>query len=220
MPRSNSSSAMEGVMPKPPAAFSALAMTRSTRRTSRSSGRCWRSMVRPGRPKMSPMKRIRTQRASRRIRQTSMVSRGLRAKSLRREFGGGQEVVVAGRVEAQVAHPPRVNQHVVQVPEIDVGQVVGQEALQLSVNLLALFWIQFAAALVDEFVGARVGIVATIGAIGRGLAGLEGVLEDIGIVVAPDPAQGIKLEGALGHVGEEGGELVAAGIERDPHPTE
>src|SRR5574340_487909 len=179
MPRSNSSSAMEGVMPKPPAAFSALAMTRSTRRTSRSSGRCWRSMVRPGRPKMSPMKRIRTQRRSCRIRRTSMVSRGLRAKSLRREFCGAEEIVVAGGVEAQVAHPPRVDQHVVQVPEIDVGQILGQEALQLGVDLLPLLRVQFPAALVDEFVGARVGIVAAIGAIGRGFAGLEGVLEDV-----------------------------------------
>src|SRR5580704_6834023 len=57
-PRSKSSSAMEGVMPKPPAAFSPLMTRRSTALVSRTWGRCSRTMWRPAEPKTSPTKRI------------------------------------------------------------------------------------------------------------------------------------------------------------------
>src|SRR5437667_2031007 len=57
-PAANSSRATSGVTPKPPAAFSALAMTQSTPR-SRTSRGTWRATVlRHGSPMMSPMKRI------------------------------------------------------------------------------------------------------------------------------------------------------------------
>src|SRR5438874_6734793 len=57
-PALNSSRAMSGVMPKPPAAFSALPMTRSTPCSLTSRG-TWRATVfRPGSPMMSPINRI------------------------------------------------------------------------------------------------------------------------------------------------------------------
>src|SRR4029079_8833275 len=52
--------AMRLVTPTPSAAFSAFATTRSTTCRARSSGRCISTARRPGAPKMSAMKRIRT----------------------------------------------------------------------------------------------------------------------------------------------------------------
>src|SRR5271170_7045548 len=60
-PRSKSSSAMDGVMPKPPAAFSPLTTRRSTALVSRTWGRCSRTMWRPAEPKTSPTKRMFTE---------------------------------------------------------------------------------------------------------------------------------------------------------------
>src|SRR5437588_10743775 len=60
MPRPRSSSTMGGVMPKPAAAFSALAMTRSIFLLVTIPGRRSRTMVRPGRPKISPINKMRT----------------------------------------------------------------------------------------------------------------------------------------------------------------
>src|SRR5215831_4788106 len=57
-PSSNSSSAIAGVSPKPPAAFSALAMTRSTWLVSTRWARWSWTILRPALPKMSPMNRI------------------------------------------------------------------------------------------------------------------------------------------------------------------
>src|SRR5438552_6940841 len=60
MPRPRSSSTMGGVMPKPAAAFSALAMTRSIFFAATKPGSRSRTMVRPGRPKISPINKMRT----------------------------------------------------------------------------------------------------------------------------------------------------------------
>src|SRR5712691_12849379 len=57
-PAANSSRATSGVTPNPPAAFSALAMTQVTPRSRTSRGTCRATVLRPGSPMMSPMKRI------------------------------------------------------------------------------------------------------------------------------------------------------------------
>src|ERR1035437_4519772 len=57
-PRSNRSSASCGVIPKPPAAFSALMTTRSTSCALRTWPMCSRTILRPALPKMSPTKRM------------------------------------------------------------------------------------------------------------------------------------------------------------------
>src|SRR5512135_2609478 len=58
MPHSSSSSTVSRVMPNPAAAFSALAMTRSTPCSLTRPGRSSRTARRPGRPTMSPIKSI------------------------------------------------------------------------------------------------------------------------------------------------------------------
>src|SRR3990167_2774786 len=60
IPSESRSSAIFGVMPKPPAAFSPLAMTRFIRYSSISESRCLEMSLRPTSPMMSPMKSIRT----------------------------------------------------------------------------------------------------------------------------------------------------------------
>src|SRR3990170_4510385 len=53
-------SAMSPVTPKPAAEFSTFAITKSMSRCSMSAGTARRAISRPGLPKMSPMKRMRT----------------------------------------------------------------------------------------------------------------------------------------------------------------
>src|SRR5712692_10239164 len=57
-PTANNSRATSGVTPNPPAAFSALAMTKSTPRSRTSFGTCRATVFRPGSPTISPMNRI------------------------------------------------------------------------------------------------------------------------------------------------------------------
>src|SRR5947208_11027724 len=61
MPRSNKSSAKEGVMPNPAAAFSPFARTRSIECSRTKPFNFSRTIFRPGRPKISPINRICTQ---------------------------------------------------------------------------------------------------------------------------------------------------------------
>src|SRR5438105_15471908 len=60
---------------------------------------------------------------------------------------------------------------------------------------------------------AGIGVVAAIGAVRREFRRVEGVLKDIGIFVAADPAQGIKLVSSADHVGKESGKFEGADVE-------
>src|SRR5580700_8374957 len=128
---SKSSSASAGVMPKPAAEFSPLAMTRSMASSRTMPGRRSLTMVRPGRPKMSPMKRIRMFTLN-----FDGNTGRLRLRSVPRgsEFGGAQEVVIARGIQLQIADAFVVYQNVVEVPKIDVGQFVGQYDLQFGIG--------------------------------------------------------------------------------------
>src|ERR1017187_7539365 len=147
MPRSKSSSASEGVIPNPAAAFSQLAMTRSTECWRTSSGKRSFVMSLPGRPKMSPMKRmfkirsrvldLRSQgRAASRSANPAFDGNTLKtARGARRRSDSPtgcdlrcfQEVIISRGIQRQVAHTPGMDQYVVEKPEIDVGQVGGQD---------------------------------------------------------------------------------------------
>src|ERR1019366_2403216 len=145
MPRSKSSSASEGVIPNPAAAFSQLAMTTSTECWRTSSGKRSFVISLPGRPKMSPMKRmfkIRSQVLGLRLQgcaaswsanpasdgNTLKIARSAGAiHLLAADFGRLQEVIISRGIQRQVAHAPGVHQYVVEKPEIDVGQVGSQD---------------------------------------------------------------------------------------------
>ena len=106
------------------------------------------------------------------------------------------------------AHPVGVHQHIVEIPEIDVGQVFGDDALNFVIDDFALLLVERAAAFADQLVDPRVRVEGAVGALGREAGGVEDVFEDVGVLVAANPAHGIHLVGALGDVAEESRKLV------------
>ncbi len=80
---------------------------------------------------MSPMKRRRNEGAPRSIEAlygiTTKSGRNVSARGV--EFGSGQEVVIAGKTKGHVLQPTRVNEDVVEIPEVDVRQIVREDAL-------------------------------------------------------------------------------------------
>ena len=108
------------------------------------------------------------------------------------QFRRFQKIVIAGGIQRQVAYSLGVHQHVVVIPQIDVGQFVGQDALDFCVELFAGVLVEFLAGLIDQCVDPRVGEVSAVGAVGREFGGVENVFEDVRVFVAADPAQGIE----------------------------
>src|SRR5215469_497169 len=107
-----------------------------------------------------------------------------------------------------------MDHHAIEVPEVNVGKLNRQDALDFSVNLLALLLVERAAAFLDQLVDTWVGIVTAIGTFGRETAGMKGVFKDIRVFIAvAQPAQGIHLEGAFSHISIKGCELKGADVE-------
>src|SRR5438067_863881 len=107
----------------------------------------------------------------------------------------------------QILHPAGVHQDIIQIPEIYVRQVAGKDPLHFSVNFFALVLVKLAAALSDKGVNLGIAVVTAVGAPGREAAAGEDSLKNVGVLIAADPAQRIKLEGSFAHVGIKGGEL-------------
>src|SRR5208282_3422301 len=112
-----------GVIPKPAAAFSQLAMTRSTAYRLRSSGRRAATIMRPGRPKMSPIKRIfkigsHVPAANHPANtQLSMVPReNHRNRLWAADLSRPQKIVIARWIQVYVSDSPRVHEHVIAKP--------------------------------------------------------------------------------------------------------
>src|SRR5271165_922500 len=105
-----------------------------------------------------------------------------------REFCCPQEIIVSRRTYLDALDALRVYQHVVEIPEIDVWQVLGQYPLNLIVDSFALLLIDGVAAFANQFIHARVGIEGAIGALGSEAVGAEDVLEDIRVQVTANPA--------------------------------
>jgi hypothetical protein len=107
----------------------------------------------------------------------------------RGERSGLQKVIVSGGVQGDVLDATRVNQHGVVVPKIDVRQVLRENALNLTVKVLALLLLGFDTRLVYKFIKVGVGVEAAVRAIRRELGTMKSILEDIWILVAADPAE-------------------------------
>src|SRR5579859_1459346 len=110
---------------------------------------------------------------------------------------------------------------VVHVPQVDVRQITGQYALNFSVNLLAFLLVHGPAALFDQAVYLRIGVVSPIGTFGREAGGVKGVFEDIGVLIAVAyPTQRIKLKCASEDVGIERGKLKAADVQGNTNSSQ
>src|SRR5712692_1071514 len=139
---------------------------------------------------------------------------GLRAGSTQRNVA--QEVVIARRRELDMGDAPAMYTHVVEVPEVEVGHVVGDDVLDLAEDPPALLAVGLYAGLVEQGIEPWVAVVDSVGSIGRNLSRVEDVFKDVWIVVGPYPAQRIELEIAVSDVGIERGELERAQLELDP----
>src|ERR1700694_2130890 len=244
IPRSKSSSASGGVMPKPAAAFSQLAMTRSGACCFRSSGKRSFTIVRPGRPKMSPINRIfknqvsgttcppSSERANfdgTALEIAQVPSAGLSAADFRHwKLGTGncllgtdfrrlEKVIISRRIQADVPHPPRVHENVVEVPQVYIRHILRQHFLNLSVELPADILIGLAARLVNQTIDPRIGIETAVRAFGRESVGVKRVLKNIRIFIPADPTQRIKLESAASDIRKKSSKLERANVERNAH---
>src|SRR5258708_33609177 len=203
-PRAKRSSAIAGVRPNPPAAFSALAMSKSILCVSTTCARWSRTILRPGLPKMSPIKSIC-------IRSSSILTGSVRQLSVH------QELIIRRRPKVQVLDVLRVHQHVVEIPEIYVRKIARHQTLDLGVNLLTLLLVNRAAPLRDQLVYFRIGVVPAIGAFGSIAGRVKYILKHVRVLIGvPDPAQRVELKRALGHIRIKRRKLKAADLQINP----
>src|SRR5207237_9106138 len=66
------------------------------------------------------------------------------------QLRGFKEIVVAGRMQGKSLHALGVDQNIVLIPEIDIRQLLGVNALSVCVGLSARILIEFAPRLGDE----------------------------------------------------------------------
>ena len=52
----------------------------------------------------------------------------------RRQLSGAEEIVIAGRIQLHILHPLVVYENVVEIPEIDVREFLGENLLQFGVE--------------------------------------------------------------------------------------
>src|SRR5215475_7775621 len=113
-----------------------------------------------------------------------------------------------------------MNYYVIEVPQVDVGQVAGKNLLDLRVNLFALGLVHRGASPVDQTIDLRIDVIAAVGMLGRKARGVKGVIEDVGILVAANPAERVELKRSFVHVGIKRSELETAYIQRYSHHAE
>src|SRR5260370_25760692 len=78
---------------------------------------------------------------------------------VRSEFRAPQEIKIPRRIQPQVSDPVRVHHDIVEIPQINVWQILSQNALHLGIQRLARLRIDIASCLVDQRIDLRVGIV-------------------------------------------------------------
>src|SRR5262249_12644611 len=239
MPISNNSSARAGVMPKPAAEFSPLAMIRSARWSATRRGSFSLTIVRPGLPKISPIKRMRMTRFSSYhapfavlcvrsplIRAVYVCGFSLRALRILRvlcgnslyhpHLGGLQEIVISGRVQTNVSHPLRAHQHIIEVPQVDRANLLGKDSLQPPVDLCAFLLIEFAPPFLDQLIHLRIAVKPAVGSTGRETRAIK-YIENIWVFISADPAQRVHLKQPARDVRKKGRKLEAPDLERDLH---
>src|ERR1022692_2339539 len=69
-----------------------------------------------------------------------------------------QKVVIARRIQGHVSQAPRVHEHVIEVPQVDIRNIFRQHLLNFRVQPLADTLIGLAAGLIDHTIDPGVGI--------------------------------------------------------------
>src|SRR5215469_13358651 len=113
-----------------------------------------------------------------------------------------------------------MHQNVVKIPQVNIGQVLGEDLLDLGIVVFAGVLVRFDSRPVNQGVDARVVVVLAVCPVGNNAGGVKGVFEEVGIFICAQPAQRIHLKFAMGDVGQKGGRFVAADIERDSNVTQ
>src|SRR5579862_2630629 len=78
------------------------------------------------------------------------------SETLGSELCGSQEVEVPRRVELDMSYAAAVHHHIVEVPQIDIRHVVGQNALYLGIERLPQLRIDLPPGLIDQRIHVRV----------------------------------------------------------------
>src|SRR6516162_9081558 len=98
-----------------------------------------------------------------------------------RQFDRLEVVVVTAGHRFEISYAAGVDDNIVEIPEIYVRQIFGEDSLNLAVNWLALCLVDFAACLVEQRIDVRIGVVTAIGALRRNAGGVKHIFEDIGV---------------------------------------
>ena len=116
-----------------------------------------------------------------------------------------------------MGQPLVIDHYRVPVPEIEGGQIAGEDLLRLDIVGAAPGRVSAGVRVVEQCVEPGIRVVTAIRALGGEAGSREDVAENIRLLVAADPAQRIHLKSSAGHVGVKRSVLGTAQIERDPH---
>ena len=90
-----------------------------------------------------------------------MVTRELGSLILcRSQLGCPQKIVISCWIQLQIAYAFVVHEDIIQIPQIDIRQLLSQNELNLGIDRLAHLGIDFAARLVDERIDSGIRVVA------------------------------------------------------------
>src|ERR1700692_5066172 len=103
------------------------------------------------------------------------------------EFDSLQKIVIPRRIQSRVPHTSSMYQHVIEVPQIDVGNIARQDFLNFIVKFFPSILIDLAARQVDQDIDTRVAVETAVCALGRESVGVEGVFKNVGIFVSTNP---------------------------------
>src|SRR5260221_13639638 len=107
-----------------------------------------------------------------------------------------KKVVVARWIQSYISHTPRVHEHVIEIPQVYIWDILGEDFLNFGVQLLADILIGRASRLVGQTIDLRIGIETAVCPSGRESAGGKGRFKNIGVLVPASPSLRIKVETA------------------------
>src|SRR5215472_14041622 len=114
-----------------------------------------------------------------------------------------------------------MDQHIVEIPKIDVGQIVREDTLDLNIVFSPLTLVRLDPSLIDQRVEPRVYVEASVCPGRWNARRVKRIFEDIRIfVTSSDPAQRIHLKQALRDERVERRELEGANVQLNPNGSQ